>query len=64
MDGPALVMRRESSLLDDAGSGIPAAEFLRYLADLDENMKGLTRLNVFSCFCFAEGTSDQSYDNR
>jgi hypothetical protein len=35
MDGPALVMRREASLLDD--SGIPAAEFLRYLADLDES---------------------------
>ena len=37
MDGPALVMRREASLLDDSGSGIPAAEFLRYLADLDES---------------------------
>jgi hypothetical protein len=36
MDGPALVMRREASLLDDPGSGIPAVEFLRYLADLDE----------------------------
>ncbi len=30
-------MRREASLLDDSGSGIPAAEFLRYLADLDES---------------------------
>jgi hypothetical protein len=29
-------MRREASLLDDSGSGIPAAEFLCYLADLDE----------------------------
>jgi len=37
MDGPALVMRREASLLDDSGSGIPAAEFLSYLADLDES---------------------------
>ena len=37
MDGPALVMRREASLLDDSGSGIPAAEFLQYLADLDES---------------------------
>ena len=37
MDGPALVMRSEASLLDDSGSGIPAAEFLRYLADLDES---------------------------
>jgi hypothetical protein len=29
-------MRREASLLDDSGAGIPADEFLRYLADLDE----------------------------
>jgi hypothetical protein len=37
MDRPALVMRRKASLLDNSSSGIPAAEFLSYLADLDES---------------------------
>jgi len=36
LDGTALIARREASLLDDSGSGIPSAEFLRYLADLDD----------------------------
>jgi hypothetical protein len=36
IDGPALIMRREAPLFDDSGAGIPAAEFLRYLADLED----------------------------
>jgi hypothetical protein len=37
IDSPALVMRREASLLDNSRAGIPAAKFLRYLAEALES---------------------------
>ena len=41
----ALISRREATILDDSGSGIPAAEFLRYVTDL-ERFPGLLRNKV------------------
>jgi len=36
LDGPAFISRRESTILDDSGAGIPPAEFLRSLSGIDD----------------------------